>query len=64
MEKPKAKVDDRICLSCGGCVSVCPQGAIRLCNLIAHVNQSKCNSCKICVNTCPIAAIQMKEVLT
>ena len=58
----KAKVNEDRCLSCGGCVSVCPQDAIYLKNLIAFVNQNKCISCKICVNTCPIAAISMEEI--
>jgi len=62
MVNPKAYVNKEICLSCGGCVSVCPQNAIQLKNMIAFVNASKCNSCKICVNTCPVAAISLKEV--
>ena len=59
MVKPKAKVDDKLCLSCGGCVSICPSDAIILKNLIANINSNKCTSCKICVKTCPIGAIHM-----
>jgi H+/Na+-translocating ferredoxin:NAD+ oxidoreductase subunit B len=62
MVKPKAKVDGKLCLSCGGCVSVCPQDAIQLQNLIAYVNQSDCISCNICFNTCPIGAIFMEDM--
>lgn len=61
MAKPKAKADSEHCLSCGGCVSVCPQDAISLENLIAFVDQSKCTSCNICVNTCPIGAISLGD---
>ena len=61
MEKPKAKVDDQLCLSCGGCVSVCPKDTIRLKNLIAQVNQKNCISCKVCINTCPVGAISLEE---
>ena len=61
MAKPKAKVDENQCLSCGGCVSVCPQDAISMKNLIAYVDSGKCISCEICVNTCPIGAIFMEE---
>ena len=61
MAKPKAKVDENQCLSCGGCVSVCPQDAISMKNLIAYVDSGKCISCEICVNTCPIGAISMEE---
>ena len=59
MVKPKAYVDNKLCLSCGGCVSVCPQDAVHLNNLIAFVISSKCNSCKICINTCSVAAISL-----
>ena len=62
MVKPKAMVDEDQCLSCGGCVSVCPQDAITLKNLIAFVDVDKCTSCKICVNKCPIGAISLEVV--
>ncbi len=61
MAKPKAKVDANQCLSCGGCVSVCPQDAIYLKNLIAYVDAKKCISCEICANICPIGAIHMED---
>jgi Fe-S-cluster-containing hydrogenase component 2 len=61
LEKPKAHVNEILCLSCGGCVSICPKDAIQLKNLIAYVTKSKCNSCKICINTCPIGAISLME---
>jgi len=60
MVKPKAKVDEEQCLSCGGCVSVCPKDAISLKNLRAFVDIEKCISCEICMNTCPIGAIHME----
>lgn len=59
MAKPKAKVDETQCLSCGGCISVCPKDAIYMKNLRAFVIGEKCISCNICVNTCPIGAITM-----
>ena len=62
MGKHKAMVDKERCLSCGGCVSVCPEDAIRLRNLIAYVDAKRCISCKICVNTCPVGAIAMEDV--
>jgi ferredoxin len=61
MGKPKVKVDDKLCLSCGGCVSVCPSNAIILKNLIANINPKKCTSCEICFKTCPIGAILMED---
>jgi len=60
MGKPKARVSKRLCLSCGGCVSVCPNDAILLENIIAVVDPKRCISCEICVNTCSNAAISME----
>ena len=57
MAKPKARVDRKICLGCGGCISVCPQDAISWNAYRALVNQEKCISCAICIRTCPIGEI-------
>jgi ferredoxin len=57
MAKPKAKVDRKKCLACGGCISVCPQDALSMCGGKAYVTASKCISCAICIKTCPIGAI-------
>jgi electron transfer flavoprotein alpha subunit len=57
MGKPKAKVDKKKCLACGGCISVCPQDAISWIGNKAEVNPEKCISCAICIKTCPIGAI-------
>ena len=58
MEKPKAKVDIKKCLSCGGCISVCPQDAISMEGMKAFVDRSRCIGCAICIKICPISAIQ------
>ena len=57
MEKPKAIADREKCLSCGGCISVCPKDAIRMCSNKAFVSSEKCIGCGICVKICPIGAI-------
>ena len=58
MGKPKAKVDQNKCLSCGGCISVCPEDAVVMMYACkAFVNPEKCISCAICIRTCPIGAI-------
>jgi ferredoxin len=57
MGKPKAKVDRKKCLSCGGCISVCPQDAITMEGMKAFVIDEKCISCAICIRTCPIGAV-------
>jgi Fe-S-cluster-containing hydrogenase component 2 len=61
MGKPNAVVDTHDCLSCGGCVSICPVDAIIMNNKIAEVISEKCISCEVCVNTCPVGAISIKE---
>lgn len=57
MGKPKAKVDKKKCLACGGCISVCPQDAISWIGGKAQVDPEKCISCAICIKTCPVGAI-------
>jgi ferredoxin len=61
MVKPKAKVDIKKCLSCGGCISVCPQDALSMQGMKAFVDRKKCIGCAICINICPIGAI-LEEV--
>jgi ferredoxin len=58
MGKPKAKVDQKKCLACGGCIAVCPQDAVAMCGTRAFVLDEKCISCAICIRTCPIGAIK------
>jgi len=57
MGKPKANIDKKKCLACGGCISVCPQDAILMNGCYANVNKDKCNSCAICIRMCPVGAI-------
>jgi ferredoxin len=57
MAKPKAKVDRKKCLACGGCISVCPQDALSMNGNKANVEEEKCISCAICIRTCPVGAI-------
>ena len=62
MEKPKLKIDVSICLSCSGCVSVCPQDALNMVSLKANINDEKCIKCGICLKTCPVGAIEESEI--
>jgi Fe-S-cluster-containing hydrogenase component 2 len=57
MGKPKAIVDEKICLACGGCISVCPQDAMYMNGGKAFVKKDDCISCAICIRTCPVGAI-------
>jgi len=58
MVKPKLNIDVSVCLSCGGCVSVCPQDALYMKSLKANVDDEKCIKCGICIKTCPVGAIK------
>lgn len=61
MGKHKAYVDMHNCLSCGGCVTICPVDAIIMENKVALVQSEKCISCEQCMNTCPVGAISMED---
>ena len=53
-------VDEKKCLTCGGCVGVCPTSALELSsNYGLKCNSKKCISCRACENFCPVGAIQI-----
>lgn len=45
------------CVSCGECVSVCPQEALKV-EEKATVDVEKCVDCGACIDTCPANAIK------
>jgi digeranylgeranylglycerophospholipid reductase len=49
-------VDDMRCSYCGGCVSLCPVGAITLKETHLFVDES-CIDCGFCIPACPVGAI-------
>lgn len=61
MVKSKIKIDIKICLACGGCISVCPQDALNMISARANLDDEKCIRCGICIKTCPIGAIEEGE---
>ncbi len=56
-----AKNIPSICLSCGGCVGVCPQDAISLKDMKIIIDVSKCNGCGTCVIFCPVGAMTLED---
>ena len=56
-------VENRLCMGCGTCFSVCPQNAIDLPLdkkqglYFPNVNEPECISCNLCLATCPGAGI-------
>jgi len=54
------KVDSKKCVGCGGCINICPAGAIKLVNLKAVIDPKKCIKCQACKSICPANAINDK----
>jgi len=55
------KVDKSKCIKCGGCVSVCPKGALEL-NDEINCDETKCIECGICIKFCPVGALSLAKV--
>ena len=49
------------CVSCGLCLSVCPQNCITFDNNKALIHQENCLHCGACLDVCPNNAIRKKE---
>jgi len=57
-----AASDPAVCIACGVCETVCPQGAVTVTNgADAHsvVDPNVCRGCGICAAECPTGAIQL-----
>ncbi|MEM3626944.1 MAG: 4Fe-4S binding protein [Candidatus Bathyarchaeia archaeon] len=57
-------VDDKKCLNCGACYSLCPANAINFKEDFSVIfNKEKClgGTCLLCVDSCPVRAIKLAE---
>lgn len=54
-------VDEKKCIACGACISLCPVNAIKLVNGKAQINPKKCIKCGSCAQFCPINAINIQN---
>ena len=58
-EKPV--IDNKKCISCGTCVSVCPMQVFEMKDGRVEVTSpEKCVQCKACEISCPVKAIEVK----
>lgn len=53
----KVHVDHGRCISCAGCVGVCPVDTITLWGDHLEIDQSPCISCGLCIQFCPVGAL-------
>jgi len=56
------KVDQNLCVRCGGCVGVCPRDAIEATDGSVTPNE-RCTDCGVCVRACPMGAITVERKL-
>ncbi len=55
------KVNRNKCISCFGCVSVCPVMALEEKEGFPQCDPEKCTSCGVCVKFCPAGALSLKK---
>ncbi len=48
------------CITCAGCVGLCPEIALDMHGLQLNIARDKCNLCKICVRFCPVGALALE----
>lgn len=54
----KVDVDHGRCISCAGCVGVCPVDTITLWGDHLQVDSDPCISCGLCIQFCPVGALE------
>jgi len=54
-------VDEKKCIGCGACASICPVNAIKLVNGKSKIDPKKCIKCGSCAQFCPVAAIDLNK---
>ncbi|AKB80038.1 Electron transport complex protein RnfB [Methanosarcina horonobensis HB-1 = JCM 15518] len=48
------------CIGCKKCEKECPQGAIKVTEFLAEIDQEKCTGCGACAGVCPQKAIELR----
>jgi len=49
-----------LCTYCGGCVSLCPSGALEVAGINLVVDEGRCNECGLCIPACPVGDLLME----
>ena len=58
--KRTVEVDQKACIHCGACVSLCPQKTISLTEEgSVYFDKQKCDACGACVDSCPVRALHL-----
>lgn len=57
----KVDVHHGRCISCAGCVGVCPVDTITLKEIHLTIDQDPCISCGLCIQMCPVGALTPGE---
>jgi ferredoxin len=52
-------IDLNTCLSCVGCISVCPEAALYMDLENLKVDHDLCSLCRFCIRFCPVCAISL-----
>jgi ferredoxin len=56
-------VDPQRCLSCAGCVSVCPRMAVPVSHFNSLAEGILCRGCGLCVQVCPVEALSQVPIV-
>ena len=54
-------IDEKKCITCGACVSICPVSAIKIVKGKAKLDPKKCIKCGSCASFCPMNAIDINK---
>jgi len=59
--KQSLNLNDQTCISCAGCVGLCPHFALDMFQTSLQIFQEKCTYCTLCVRVCPVGALSIEK---